>query len=238
MQQQLISELKKANNIAVITGAGISAESGIPTFRDDINDGLWKKYAPMQFATPQAFLSDHKLVCEWYSWRRNKILSVEPNAGHFALTKLQKLYENVTIITQNVDGLHQRADNSNVIELHGNIMQCKCSKCNCIAEKCYAGGKCMQCDGLLRPNVVWFGETLDSKNMNMALMAMYQCDILFSIGTSSLVYPVSSLPEKALLNGATLVEINIADTPLTSKVHYALKGLAGEILPKIISVIS
>ncbi|WP_420631229.1 SIR2 family NAD-dependent protein deacylase [Candidatus Leptofilum sp.] len=233
----LIQKLKTAQSIAVLTGAGISAESGVPTFRE-AQTGLWAKYDPQELATPQAFQRNPKLVWEWYAWRRELVNRATPNLGHLALVELANLVPQLTLITQNVDGLHQQAGSKNVICLHGNIME----------SKCYAHGhfvaqlpesdavppKCPTCGSLLRPNVVWFGENLPAHALTTAVHASQSCDIFFSVGTSALVHPAASLPLYALENQALLVEVNPQPTPLTRWADEVLTGPSGEILPALI----
>lgn len=219
-----------------MTGSGISAESGVPTFRE-AQTGLWSRYDPQQLATPEAFTRDPKLVWEWYEWRRKLIGEAEPNPGHRALVELEKQTPSFTLVTQNVDGLHQRAGSRDVTELHGNIMRTICS-----AEKVEVDpGKteekpspCPNCGAPLRPDVVWFGEMLPAGAMESASEAAGSCDVFLSIGTSSLVYPAASLPYAANAVGATVVEVNPEDTPLTPAADYALRGKAGEALSGLV----
>jgi len=239
----LISAIRNAEKITVLTGAGISSESGIPTFRE-AQTGLWENYNPEDLATPQAFQINPKLVWDWYLWRRKIILMSEPNSGHYSLAEMEHLILSksgeLTLITQNVDGLHKQAGSKLIIELHGNIMTEKCTQCN--LQK--AGGydpspeiklpTCEQCGGLLRPNVVWFGESLPTDKLQLAWRAAENCDVFFSIGTSAIVQPAASLPRLARQNGATVVEVNPRPTPLTPYTAHYLQGFAGRILPKLI----
>lgn len=235
---RLVERLRDARSIVALTGSGISAESGIPTFRE-AQTGLWARYDPQQLATPEAFMRDPKLVWEWYEWRRKLVGDAEPNPGHRALVELEGRVSNFTLVTQNVDGLHHRAGNENVIELHGNILRTICS-----AERIEVGPEqpeappiCPNCGAPLRPDVVWFGEMLPTRAMETASEAVRGCDVFLSIGTSSLVYPAASLPYEAVSAGATVVEINPEDTPLTSRVDYTLRGRAGEVLPRLVEAI-
>jgi len=233
----LIHALRQAQKVAALTGAGISKESGIPTFRE-AQTGLWAKYDPQQLATPQAFQRDPRLVWEWYQWRRALIAQAEPNPGHRALALLAGLVPKFTLITQNVDGLHRLAGSPQVIELHGDITRTKCSECGQIArdriEQDNPLPRCPACNGLLRPDVVWFGESLPGDALEAAFQAARQADVFLSIGTSALVEPAASLPMIALQAGAVLVEINPETTPISQLSHYTLSGPSGQILPHLI----
>lgn len=235
----LIDRLRSAEHVAVLTGAGISAESGVPTFRQ-AQTGLWAQYDPQELATPQAFLQNPKLVWEWYEWRRQLVGKAMPNAGHLALVTLQTMVPKLTLITQNVDGLHQRAGSQGVIALHGTIMNTKCFEQNHKVEEWTEDGrlppKCPICGSLLRPDVVWFGESLPVTALQTAVQAVQSCDLFLSIGTSALVHPAASLPLLAVENGATAVEINPQHTPITSQMDFVLTGAAGEIVPALVEV--
>jgi len=232
----LLEKLKSAKSVAVLTGAGISAESGVPTFRGD--EGLWKKFRPEELATVDAFMANPQLVWEWYLYRRELMSKVEPNAGHYALIELEKRFDDFTLITQNVDGLHRNAGSSNILELHGNITLNKCFDCGQSFEgkiNLDAGSlpQC-ECGGKIRPDVVWFGELLPAHAINGAFEASQKADIFLSIGTSAIVHPAASLPMEASRNGAFLVEINLEPTPLTGMADISLMGKSGEILPAIL----
>jgi len=235
---ELIEALRTANHVAVLTGAGVSAESGVPTFRE-AQTGLWAQYDPQELATPQAFRRNPKLVWEWYAWRRDLVSQAEPNPGHAALAELEAKVPKFTLITQNVDGLHERAGSQNVIELHGNIMRTKCYEngrlINSWSETDEVPPRCPHCGGMLRPDVVWFGESLPYAALETAVSSAQSCDIFFSIGTSSLVQPAASLPIEAIQAGGVTIEINPQPTPLTSHVDYALAGSAGSILPALVT---
>jgi NAD-dependent deacetylase len=235
----LIDRLRSAEHVAVLTGAGISAESGVPTFRQ-AQTGLWAQYDPQELATPQAFQENPKLVWEWYEWRRQLVSKATPNAGHLALATLQMMLPKLTLITQNVDGLHQRAGSPEVIALHGNIMKTKCFAHNHPVEKWPKNANlppnCPICGSLLRPDVVWFGESLPTDALQTAVQAAQSCDLFLSIGTSALVHPAASLPLLAIENGATAVEINPQHTPITSQMDFVLSGAAGEIVPALVEV--
>ncbi len=234
----LINELREAENVAVLTGAGISAESGLATFRE-AQTGLWAKYDPHQLATPQAFRRNPQLVWEWYAWRRSLAFEAEPNEGHFALAKMAGLVPDLTLITQNVDSLHQRAGSASVVELHGNISRIKCYSCTKIAEDYdemdNTPPRCTQCNGLLRPDVVWFGESLPQEALSAAFSSARNCDLFFSIGTSGIVQPAASLPVEAIENGATTVEINLERTPISQYMDYLLAGPSGLVLPMLVA---
>jgi NAD-dependent deacetylase len=235
---QLIERLRRARHVAILTGAGTSAESGVPTFRD-AQTGLWSKYSPEELATPEAFKRNPRLVWEWYAWRRQRVDQVKPNAGHLALARLESLVPRVTLITQNVDGLHQEAGSTRVLELHGNIRRTKCFPENIVIESWAATDQipplCPRCSGLLRPDVVWFGESLDPEVLNEAEAAARTCDVFLSIGTSSVVFPAAALPHAALAAEATVVEINPTPTSLAPDAAYSFAARSGEFLPVLMA---
>ena len=233
---ELNNSLRKTTHITVLTGAGISAESGLKTFRDS-QDGHWSKYRPEDLATPQAFKRDPKLVWDWYAMRRGKAAEASPNSGHFALVEMERHLNDFTLITQNVDGYHVQAGNKNVLELHGNIQHVKCFDGCGVMESWKETDdvpRCPKCDAYLRPDVVWFGENLPRKILDDAFYAAYHCQAFFSIGTSALVQPAASLAHNARQQGALIIEINLDPTPLTSQVDFALHGKSGEILPTLV----
>jgi len=237
--QELIERLAAARRVAVLTGAGISAESGIPTFRDALA-GLWANYDPQELATPEGFARNPKLVWEWYAERRARIAGVQPNPGHLALAALERRFEQFTLVTQNIDSLHQRAGSHAVVELHGNIARVKCSVEETVVSEFHADEsppRC-PCGAFLRPDVVWFGEMLPAGALARAEAAAERCEVFFSIGTSAEVYPAADLPLRALSAGATVVEINPERTPLTRHAHFALHGPAGKVLPALIEKLS
>jgi NAD-dependent deacetylase len=231
----LKSLLKKGKKVVVLTGAGISAESGVPTFRGE--DGLWKKFKPEELATFDAFISNPQLVWEWYEYRRKLISEVKPNPAHYGLVEMQGYFEDFHLITQNVDGLHQKAGSKEVIELHGNIKRNKCISCEKKFEEIELTSKEIppkcKCGGLVRPDVVWFGEMLPQEAINKACELSSKCDIFFSIGTSAVVYPAASLPLIAKKAGAYLVEVNLERTELSALADEVFLGKAGEIMPEI-----
>ncbi len=236
LSDKLLKRLEKAYSVAVLTGAGISAASGVPTFRG--KDGIWKKFKPEELANYNAFVKNPKLVWEWYEWRRSLIKNVRPNPAHYALVDLENMYKDFAVITQNVDNLHSLAGSNKVIELHGNIMRNKCIECDKPFEGDFDPGKeipkCPACKGMIRPDVVWFGENLPENQISAAQELAMRCEVFFSIGTSSLVEPAASLPYMAKGNGAYLVEINIEETPLTGSVNEFFQGSADKILPELI----
>ena len=233
----LIGALRDARHVCVLTGAGVSAESGVPTFRD-AQEGLWAKYRPEDLATPEAFLADPDLIWQWYRWRRELVAGAEPNPGHRALAQLAGLVPRMTLVTQNVDNLHQRAGSPDVIEFHGNIF----------ADRCFNDGSlqvasddasvpvCPQCGGNLRPGVVWFGEAIPEAALNESFAAAADCDVFLSVGTSSLVYPAAGLADIAAQNDATVVEIN--PEPAMLSANFVLAGKSGAILPELVELLS
>lgn len=236
---ELLARLRAGDHVAVLTGAGISAESGLPTFRGA--GGWWKNYRAEELATPQAFQRNPHLVWEWYNYRRNLIHQHQPNAGHHALARLGALLHRFELVTQNVDGYHQRAGSENVSELHGNIMKSRCSGCG---HECDAGTEDWReglpycaCGAFYRPAVVWFGEMLPEPALQRAFAAAETCAVFFSVGTSAVVYPAAALPQIARDRGAYVVEINPEPTPLTPLANEFLQGRAGEILPKLTDMI-
>lgn len=232
----LVSALQEAQRVVALTGSGISAESGVSTFRK-ARTGLWARYEPQELATLEAFRRDPRLVWEWYAWRRALVEKARPNPGHLALARLESLVPSFTLVTQNVDGLHKRAGSTSVLELHGNIRRSKCSVEDVIVETPEtdeAPPPCPRCGAPLRPDVVWFGEALPQEAVSRASQAVRECELLFSIGTSGAVYPAASLPYKALTNGATVIEVNAEETSLTAHATYSLRGLAGELLPELV----
>jgi len=240
----LITALLNANKTLVLTGAGMSAESGVPTFRD-AQSGLWSRFRPEELATPEAFMDHPQIVWDWYADRRKNIDSVSPHAGHTALVELEQHFETLLLVTQNVDGLHQQAGSGDVIELHGNIMLSVCSETGRTIETSWIESNPGHPPasphhprGLARPGVVWFGESLPADAMNRAMTAASQCDVCFSIGTSTLVQPAASLPLVALNSGACVIEINPTPTPLSDMATFTLQATAAEALTAISTAIA
>ncbi|MCA1754596.1 MAG: NAD-dependent deacylase [Spirochaeta sp.] len=259
--------VQEATRVAVLTGAGISAESGIPTFRD-AQTGHWSKFRPEELATPEAFRRNPDMVWRWYAERRSAVRAAKPNAGHFALSQLETSVPNFTLITQNVDGLHRRAGSQRLIEIHGNILRVRCfGGCVSYADWVEAEARgftgrqgaashqgstghqgatgsavpelgsvprCPECGDYLRPDVVWFGENLPEAGIEQAFTATEQADLFLSIGTSALVYPAAMLPQTAVQSGATVVEINPEETPLSAMVHISIRGTAAVVLPQLV----
>jgi NAD-dependent deacetylase len=229
--------LSNVERCVALTGAGVSAESGVPTFRD-AQTGLWSRYRPEDLATPQAFRRRPGLVWRWYAWRRALVEAVEPNPAHRALAALEQRLPGFHLVTQNVDGLHRRAGSARLLELHGDLFTTLCSaEGNPVAQWKESGQlppDCPRCGAPLRPGVVWFGEMLPEPTLTEAFRLSAGCQLFLSIGTSSLVHPAAALPRLALEAGATLVEINPHATPLSESAHFVLNGPAGEVLPALL----
>ena len=234
---RLALRLRAARFVAVLTGAGISAESGVPTFRE-AQTGLWARFDPRELATPTAFAEHPKRVWDWYAERRALAARVAPNAAHLALVAIERRVPRFALITQNVDGLHARAGSRALIELHGNIARVRCSGCGRPAEQWEEGAhplppRCAHCSAFLRPDVVWFEELLPLDALAAAENAAQRCDLLLVVGTSAEVYPAAALPRRAQAAGACLVEINSQDTPLTPYADFSPRGRAGQVLPAL-----
>ena len=233
----LLQKLRSSTRVVALTGAGVSQESGLRTFRDP-QTGLWAKHRPEDLASPEAFRRDPKLVWDWYAWRREALKGVRPNPGHYALVELEDRIPEFTLVTQNVDGLHRMAGSRRLFELHGNIRRVRCSECGRFEEDWPESGedvpRCQVCGGLLRPDVVWFGEALPRAELEAAVQAARACELFLSIGTSGVVQPAASLAYAAHNRGAALVEINPDPTPLTPKTNYFLQGKSGELLPELV----
>lgn len=236
----IVSLLSNAERVVAMTGAGVSAESGIPTFRDAL-EGMWANHKPEELATPQAFSKDPEMVSRWYDKRRQMVLECEPNPGHVALTQMQKALRDrgreLHVLTQNVDGLHERAGTESVVELHGSLTTWRCVETGReyrelpvpfdeYPPKTDAGN-------LLRPGVVWFGEALPEVALKASALALEACDVYLAIGTSGVVYPAAGFVHEAASKGATTVEINLDDTPLTDHFDHVLRGKSGDLLPRI-----
>lgn len=244
LPQGLIDHLQLAEYILVLTGAGVSAESGVPTFRD-AQEGLWSKYRPEELASPEGFERDPEMVWNWYQWRRELIGRVKPNAGHYALAELEQISQRFLLVTQNVDGLHQAAGSEEVVELHGNILRNICTKTRqaisdeWIAEHPASPPPSPHAKGAYaRPGVVWFGESLPEEALNQALEAVTQCDTIIVAGTSGVVEPAASLPYWAKQQGAVVVDINPERTPISDYADYYLAGNSADVLPKLVAALT
>ena len=228
--------LARAEAIAVLTGAGISAESGVPTFRG--KGGLWENHRPEELATPRAFARDPELVWRWYHWRRGLIARCRPNPAHRALVALERRTPRFTLITQNVDGLHQAAGSRQVLPIHGSIWHLRCTACGTVREDrrldLPALPTCDDCGGLLRPDVVWFGGSLDPELLQRAWEAARQAEVMLVVGTSAVVQPAAGLAGVAHEAGAAVIEVNLEPTPNSGWVEVVLLGKAGEILPRLV----
>jgi NAD-dependent deacetylase len=220
----------------VLTGAGVSAESGVPTFRGP--EGLWKMRDPMSLATPEAFAEDPKEVWEWYQWRRRKIRGCSPNAGHLALAAVEAAKPDFLLVTQNVDGLHRAAGSRRLVEIHGNIWVVRCVGCG--AERYEQGDfetlppRCTACGELLRPGVVWFGETLPIESSETAMEMLMRCEVLIVAGTSAVVAPASGYAAVAKRHGACVIEVNPDETPVSGICKATFRGKSGEVLPALL----
>jgi NAD-dependent deacetylase len=233
---RLIDRLKNARRVAVLTGAGVSAESGVPTFRGE--EGLWKKFKPEELASMEAFMANPNLVWEWYAERKRIVNEKFPNPGHLALAEMESIFPEFTLITQNVDGFHRRAGSRNVLELHGNILFSRCVRCGAKTDgDPSADGSRIPlcpCGGVMRPDVVWFGEQLPQDALHRAAEAARRCDVFLSVGTSAVVHPAASLPNLARQSGAFVVEINIERTGLSEIADECIAGKSGMVLPALV----
>jgi NAD-dependent deacetylase len=240
---RVANRLRSATRVTVLTGAGISAASGVPTFRGD--EGLWRSFSPHQLATPEAFRQDPKLVWEWYNWRRELISKCQPNPAHRVIALWSKRYPGFALITQNVDGLHEKAGTEHVIRFHGSIWEVLCwNSCDASPERWIDSTvplleippACPHCGGLIRPGVVWFGEGIDTDILSESAKAL-QCEIFMTVGTSAQVYPAAALAGQAHANGAFTVEINLEETPASDDVDLSIQGPAETILQEIENLI-
>ena len=236
MFDTVAQKLKGSRKIVFVTGAGISQESGIPTFRG--KDGYWRKYDPMKLASIDAFYDDPKLVWEWYEDRRKNILAAKPNEGHFAISQMEE-FKDVVILTQNIDGLHQRSGSTNVLELHGSLIRIKCTVCDFtdnITENFESLPPKCKCGSMLRPDVVWFGESLPQNIWQSAVKEASVCDVMVIVGTSLVVSPANTLPVYAKQNGAILIEVNPEKTVMSNDMALSIQATSVETLPKLLSI--
>lgn len=244
--QTLAEALRRARHVVVFTGAGVSAESGIPTFRDALS-GLWQRFDPAELATPEAFRRDPALVWGWYEWRRAQVLKAQPNPAHRAIAELARQVPQLTLVTQNVDDLHERAGSTAVIHLHGSLHAPRCFACTRPFEGLAAAPqepaegrrleppRCRHCGGRVRPGVVWFGEALPERALQQAFAAAQACDLLLSVGTSGAVYPAAQIPGLALQAGASVVHVNPQPVAISGDREHCLVGAAGELLPQLLA---
>jgi NAD-dependent deacetylase len=229
------ARLRQAHRVLVLTGAGVSAESGVPTFRGP--EGLWRSFRPEDLATPEAFARDPRLVWEWYAWRREKVGGCAPNAAHRALVALEAHAPQFLLATQNVDGLHALAGSKRLVELHGSLWRVRCTGCGHVAVRREDLGDLppsCSCGSALRPDVVWFGETLPPEALQRAFTAAREAEVVLVVGTSSLVHPAAAIPEAALFAGAYVIEVNPEPTPLSGRATVSLRGRAAEVVPWLI----
>lgn len=235
----LKERLASAEDIVVVTGAGISADSGVPTFRGA--GGLWRNFRAEDLATPEAFERDPRLVWEWYNWRRELIAAKRPNPAHYAVVELEQRCRAFWLITQNVDGLHRDAGSRKLSEIHGNIWLVRCTECGRIVENCDIPidilPLCRHCRGLLRPHIVWFGEALADEDLRRCYAALSSCSLCVIIGTSGLVYPAAGFASVAKESGAFIAEINLDPTPQSALVDVSLQGRAKDIVPLLLNPI-
>jgi NAD-dependent deacetylase len=229
-------KLAAAHNVVVLTGAGISADSGIPTFRG--TDGMWRNFRAEDLATPDAFARDPRLVWEWYGWRRELISTKQPNAAHEAVAEMERQHSQFWLITQNVDGLHRAAGSRNLSEIHGNIWRVRCTECQRVVDNhdvpIQILPRCADCQGLLRPHIVWFGESLAEEDLRQSYAALRSCDLCLIIGTSGLVYPAAGFASIAKDAGAFIADINLDVTPHASLIDVSLQGRAKDVVPLLI----
>jgi NAD-dependent deacetylase len=236
---ELIRQCREAKQIAMLTGAGVSRESGVPTFREK-QTGLWERFRAEDLVSVEGFARNPRLVWEWHEWMAGRMAAAQPNPAHLAITRMAQRAPRFTLVTQNIDGLHQRAGCAEVYELHGNIHRIICSAervPTTVAPSAEKPPRCARCGAYLRHDVVWFGESLPEAALAAGLRAAQECDLFFSVGTSAVVQPAASLPLLALRRGTPVVEINPEETPLSGSARFVLRGPAGEILPALIGAI-
>ena len=242
---QATALLARARRVVILTGAGVSAESGVPTFRDALT-GLWQRFDAQALATPEAFRADPALVWGWYEWRRTAVCRAQPNPAHLAVAALEARHPGTVLITQNVDDLHERAGSKAPVHLHGSLFAPRCTECGQPAPTPDAPAdepengrrlpppRCARCSGLIRPGVVWFGEALPTDALASAVEAAASCDLLLAVGTSGLVHPAAELPHVAVRTGAAVIQVNPQATPLDGVAEVNLRGPAARILPELI----
>jgi NAD-dependent deacetylase len=234
--EEAAARLRAARSVLALTGAGVSAESGVPTFRGP--EGLWREFRPEHLATPEAFARDPKLVWEWYAWRRECVAACRPNAAHLALAALDAAVPSFLLATQNVDGLHALAGSRRMVELHGSLWRLRCTGCGTVTDDRRPSlpelpPRC-PCGALLRPDVVWFGESLPAAALERAFAAASEADVVLVVGTSALVYPAAALPHTAQSAGAFVIEVNPEPTPLSGHADVSLRGRAALVLPALV----
>jgi NAD-dependent deacetylase len=246
LPDSLLQALRAARHVTVFTGAGVSAESGVPTFRD-AHTGLWARFDATALATPEAFAADPALVWGWYEWRRARVMRAAPNPAHAAIARLARHVPALSLVTQNVDDLHERAGSTSVVHLHGRLMAPRCAACG--APWRYPPGMpdepedgrrvsppdCPRCAGPIRPGVVWFGEPLPPEAWQQAVAAAASCDLFITVGTSALVYPAAQLPQLAAEQGARVLQVNPQPTALDTCSDWNLPGAAGQVLPAVVA---
>ena len=247
--QQAADLLQKSEKVVFFTGAGISADSGIPTYREKLS-GIWSGYDPRDLETAKAFRQNPALVWGWYLWRRQRVAQAKPNAGHLAVSRMASSHRPVSVITQNVDDLHERAGSLNVVHLHGSLAMPECYACHRLAtappdqnELPDAGAlieppRCQRCNGRMRPGVVWYGEDLPPKAWKTAMNLVKSCDLLISVGTSGIVMPAANIPDLALSSGASVIHVNKTDVSMGEQNEYMLVGAAAVILPMLLDSIA
>jgi len=245
--EQAVDVLQKAKNVVFFTGAGISADSGIPTYREKLT-GIWTGYDPRDLETAKAFRDNPALIWGWYLWRRLRVAQAEPNAGHLAVARMANSHRQVSVITQNIDDLHERAGSSNVVHLHGSLALPKCFACHRPAAVApdqsdvpdngalIEPPRCQRCNGKMRPAVVWYGEDLPPQAWKAAVNLVKDCDILISVGTSGIVMPAAGIPDLALASGASVIHVNKADVGMGEQKEFMLIGAAAEILPMLVEM--
>ncbi|UZM13105.1 NAD-dependent deacylase [Pseudomonas kielensis] len=243
--EQAVEALQKAKKVVVFTGAGISADSGIPTYREKLS-GIWEGYDPRDLETAKAFRANPQLVWGWYLWRRLRVAQAEPNAAHYAVARMADSQHHVSVITQNIDDLHERAGSLNVVHLHGSLAIPKCFACHrpAVAAPHFPlmpdegaliePPRCQRCNGKMRPAVVWYGEDLAPQAWKAAVHMVKECDLMISVGTSGIVMPAASLPDLALASGASVIHVNKIDVAIGEPGELMLMGAAAEVLPALL----